>query len=215
MTDHPSPATLTVDDRQTTLPVASATVGESGLGIGSLLKDTGHVTYDVRDSSTRPRARARSPLSTATRGSCVTAVTPSSSWRRTRSFVETCYLLDLRRTAHRSGPACLRRPASPPHLAARGPAGVLLGIPPRRPPDARALLGGERPLDLLPGLARPVRPDAGRDLDHPAVGQAAHDRGLRLQEEHRSALPLPRQLTLAHLQLPADDLRHPGRGVCR
>ena len=47
MTDHPSPATLTVDDRQTTLPVASATVGESGLGIGSLLKDTGHVTYDV------------------------------------------------------------------------------------------------------------------------------------------------------------------------
>ena len=45
-------------------------------------------------ASPPPRpAKARSPSSTATRASCSTAATRSTSWRRTRSFLEVCYLL--------------------------------------------------------------------------------------------------------------------------
>ena len=66
---------------------------------------------------------------------------------------------------------------------------------------------------LLPGQPRPVRRRAGRDLDRPAAGQAADDRGVRLQEERRPAVPLPRQLARAGRELPADDVRLPGRAL--
>ena len=47
----------------------------------------------------------------------------------------------------------------------------------------------------------------------PAAGQAADDRGLRLQEERRPAVPLPGQLARPGRELPADDVRLPGRAV--
>ena len=71
---------------------------------------------------------------------------------------------------------------------------VLRRLPARRAPDGGAVVGRLRAVHLLPGQPRPVRPRAGRDLDRPAAGQAADDRGLRLQEERRPAVPLPRQL---------------------
>ena len=88
---------------------------------------------------------------------------------------------------------------------------LLRRLPARRAPDAGALLGRLRPVDLLPGQPRPVRPRARRDLHDPAARQAADDRGLRLQEDDRPAAALPRQHPLAHRELPADDLRSTGR----
>ena len=60
---------------------------------------------------------------------------------------------------------------------------------------------------VLPGFARPVRRRAGGAVDHPAAGQAADHRGLRVQEIDRSAVPVSRQLADAGGELPADDVR--------
>ena len=59
----------------------------------------------------------------------------------------------------------------------------------------------------------PFDEDAGRALDLPAAGEAADDRGLRLQEVDRAAVPLPGQLARPRRELPADDVRLPGRAV--
>ena len=56
---------------------------------------------------------------------------------------------------------------------------------------------------------------AGRDLDDPPAREAADDRGLRLQEVDRPAVPVPRQQPLARRELPADDVRGPGRPTTR
>ena len=53
----------------------------------------------------------------------------------------------------------------------------------------------------------PHDPDAGAALDHPADGEAADDRGVRVQEVDRPAVPLPRQLARPHRELPHDDVR--------
>ena len=120
---------------------------------------------------------------------------------------------DLRRAADRR-PAGRVRPADPPaHPAARGPQAVLQGLPARRAPDAGAVLGGQRAVDLLPGLAGPLRRGAGGDLHAPPAGQAADHRGLRLQEVGRPAVPLPGQLAGPGRELPAHDVRLPGRAV--
>ena len=145
----------------------------------------------------RVAARQRSPTSTATRASCATAATRSSSWPRSRRFLEVAYLL-IYGELPTPGRARRLRPADPPpHAAARGPQGVLRRLPARRAPDAGAVVGGVRAVDLLPGQPRPVRPRAGRDLHRPAAGQAADHRGLRLQEVRRPAVPLPGQLAVA------------------
>src|SRR4028118_1356264 len=83
-------------------------------------------------------------------------------------------------TAHPAGR--VRRPAAAAHAAARGPQAVLRRLPARCAPDAGALLGGQRAVDLLPGLAGPLRRAARGDLHRPAAGEAAHDRRLRRQE---------------------------------
>ena len=70
-------------------------------------------------------------------------------------------------------------------------------------------------VDLLPGHPGPVRPRAGRDLDDPPARQAADHRGLRVQEVDRPAAALPGQLAVARRELPADDVRRPGRASTR
>ena len=47
MTATAVPAQLQVADRSATLPIVPAAVGEDGVNVGALLKDTGHVTYDA------------------------------------------------------------------------------------------------------------------------------------------------------------------------
>ncbi len=113
------------------------------------------------------------------------------------TFLEVSYLLIYGElpTHRRAEPIHRRHPAA--HPAARGPEAVLRRLPPRRAPDAGAVVGGLGAVDLLPGLAQPVRRRAGRAVDRPAAGQAADDRRLRLQEVGRPAVPLPGQLPRA------------------
>ena len=87
-----SEATLSLSDKQLSLPRVSATDGSDALGVNNLLKETGLVT-STRASSTPPRARPPSPTSTVTRASCATAGTRSSSWPRSRPSSRSSYLL--------------------------------------------------------------------------------------------------------------------------
>ena len=66
---------------------------------------------------------------------------------------------------------------------------------------------------VLPGFAGPVRRRAGRAVHHPAAGQAADDRRLRVQEVDRPAVRVPGQLADAGGELPADDVRRADRAV--
>ena len=54
---------------------------------------------------------------------------------------------------------------------------------------------------------RPARSRAGAALDRAADGEAADDRGVRVQEVDRPAVPLPEQLARPHRELPHDDVR--------
>ena len=85
-------ATLTVADKELTFPGVEAVDGNDGLGVGSLLKETGLVTYDVGFVNT---------------ASCKSAITyidgdqgilryrgyPIDQLAEKSSFVEVCYLL--------------------------------------------------------------------------------------------------------------------------
>src|SRR5439155_843984 len=122
---------------------------------------------------------------------------------------------DLRRAADRRAAGQLRRADQRAHPAARGPAPVLRRVPPRRAPDAGAVLGGQRAVHLLPGQPRPVRPGAGGDLHDPADRQAADDRVVRVQEVDRPAVPVPGQRPGLRGELPADDVRGTGDAVHR
>ena len=194
------------------LPVVKATEGADGFDTSKLLSTTGKVALDIGFVNT---------------ASCTSAITyidgdagilryrgyPIDQLAEQSSFLEVTYLLIYGELPTRR-PAGRVRPADPPaHAAARGPQAVLQRLPARRAPDAGAVLGGQRAVDLLPGLARPVRRGAGGDLHAAAAGEAADHRGLRLQEVGRPAVPLPGQLLRAGRELPADDVRLPGRAL--
>ena len=92
MTDQPTTARIIVGDRESALPIAQATVGESGLGVGSLLKDTGHVTYDVGFVNT---AACKSAITfiDGDKGILRYRGYPIEQLANHSSFVETAYLL--------------------------------------------------------------------------------------------------------------------------
>ena len=196
------------------LPVTEATEGPSGLEAGALLKETGYVTLDPGFVNT---------------ASCASSITfidgdegilryrgyPIDQLAEKSSFLEVSYLLIYGELPTRRRARGVQRPDPPPHAAARGPAPVLRRLPARRAPDGRAVVRGERAVDLLPGQPRPVRPGARRDVDGAADGQAADDRVLRLQEVGRAAAALPGQLARLRRELPPDDVRGPRHAVRR
>ena len=192
-----------------TLPATAGTEAPSGMGIGKLLAETGYVTLDPGF------------VNTASCTSAITFIDGDAGILRYRGYpieelAEKAIVprgrvpADLRRAADRRAGAQLPGAHPRAHDAARGPQGVLRRLPARRAPDGGAVLGGQRAVDLLPGQPRPVRRRARRDLDRPPAGEAADDRGVRVQEVDRPAVPLPGQLPRLRRELPADDVRRPG-----
>ncbi|CAA9247378.1 MAG: Citrate synthase (si), partial [uncultured Corynebacteriales bacterium] len=120
---------------------------------------------------------------------------------------------DPRGAADRGPAGGLHREDQPAHAAARGLQELLRRLPAQRAPDAGAVLGGVRAVDVLRGLPRPDRPGAGRAADAATAGQAADDGGVRVQEVGRPAVPLPGQLAGHGGELPPHDLRAAGRAV--
>ena len=148
------------------------------------------------------------------RASCATAATRSSSWPRSRTLRRGLLPAHLRRAAHAERAGRLRGPHPPAHDAARGPQARSSTASRATRTRCRCSRSAVSALaHLLPGQPRPLRPGAGRDLDRPPPRQAADHRGHSAQEVRRPAVPLPRQLAVVRRELPADDVRLPGRAL--
>ena len=164
-------------------------------------------------SSTPRRPRARSATSTATRASCATAATRSSSWREKSTFIEVSYLLIYGELPTADELEKFTTQIQRHTLLHEDLKRFFDGFP-RNAHPMPVLSSAVNALSrVLPGLGGPAGQGAGRAVDDPAAGQAAHDRRLRLQEVGRPAVPLPGQLADAGGELPADDVRVPGRAL--
>ncbi len=214
MPDAPAAATLQYGDAEISLPHLQASEGNDALDVSKLLSSTDLVTLGLRlrQHGLLPvghhlhRRRRRHPALPRV---------PDRAAGQGLDLPRGQLPADLRRAADpgRAGDVHGQGPAA--HAAARGPAQLLQRLPARRPPDAGAVQRGQRTRHLLPGQPQPVRPRPGRAVDGAAAGQAADHRGLRVQEERRPAVPLPGQLRGPDRELPADDVRLPGRAVRR
>ncbi len=92
MSDRPASAALHLGEKSFDLPVVPATVGEPGLNVGSLMKDSGHVTYDSGFVNT---AACRSAITyiDGDKGILRYRGYPIEQIAAQSSFVETSYLL--------------------------------------------------------------------------------------------------------------------------
>ena len=210
MSNDGTAATLATGGKEISLPLVQASEGNNGYDVSKLLKETGNVTLDT-GSSTRPPAAAPSPTSTATRASCATAATPSSSLPRSPA--------SSRSPTSSSTASCRPRTSWPTSSSAsaatRSSTRTSRRSSAASPATRTRCRSSPRPCPHCPPSTRTastLRQGAGRDLDGPPHGEAADDRGLRVQEERRPAVPLPRQLAVADRELPADD-RVPGRAL--
>ena len=214
MADESTNAVLHYPGGEYEMPIRSATEGASAVDIGSLLSKTDLITLDSGFGST---------------ASCASEITyidgdagilryrgyPIDQLAEGSTFLETSYLLIYGELPTKDRAGRVHQADQPAHPAARGPEAVLRRLPARRAPDAGAVQRGQRAVDLLPGQPRPVQRRRRGAVHGPAAGQAADDRRLRLQEVDRPAVPLPGQLARAGGELPADDVRLPGRAVRR
>ena len=168
----------------------------------------------TKATPTPARPPAQSPFSTATAASSAIAATPIEDLAANCDFLEVAYLLiygelptaqQLQRLPrHRScGTRCCTRTCGSSTAASRAT--------PIRWRSSSAV--GQRPLDLLSGLARPARSAAGRNFDPPPARQAADDRRLQLQEVDRPAVHLSAERPVVLRELPADDVRRAERAV--
>ena len=177
-----------------------------------------------RASPPPPCARAPSPSSTATPGSCATGATPSSELAENSNYLEVAYLL-----LHGELPTAdaVRRMAArdhEPHLHPRERTqAVPRGVPLRRPSHGHAGLGRGCAFDLLRRRQGDLRPRGPASPDHPAHRQDADPGGGRPPLLCRDALRLPGQLPRLLRQLPLHDVEggraplrrqpHPGPGA--
>ena len=190
MADNPSSgeehATLKYPGGELDLDIVHATEGSDGIALGSLLAKTGYTTFD--DGF----------VNTASTKSAITYIDGDAGILRYRgypieqlaeksNFIEVSYLLIYGELPTHGAAGEVHHPDPAAHAAARGPEAVLRRLPAQRAPDAGAVQRGQRAVGVLPGFAGPVRRRAGRAVDHPAAGQAADDRGLRVQEVGRAS----------------------------
>ena len=212
MADNNEHATLNYPGGELDLDIVHATEGADGIALGSLLAKTGYTTFDSGF------------VNTASTKSAITYIDGDAGILRYRgypieqlaeksTFIEVSYLLIYGELPTKDQLEKFTTPDPAAHPAARGPEAVLRRLPAQCAPDAGAVQRGQRAVGLLPGLAGPVRRRAGGTVHHPAAGQAADHRRLRVQEVGRPAVPLPGQLADAGGELPADDVRLPCRAL--
>ena len=143
---------------QLPLPVAPATEGPAVSRSSTLLKETGYVTLDPGFVNT---------------ASCASAITyidgdagilryrgyPIDQLAEKSSFLEVSYLLIYGELPTADAARRRSRDEIRDHtLLHEDLQAVLRRLPARRAPDGRAVVGGQRAVDLLPGQPRPVRP---------------------------------------------------------
>ena len=182
-------ARLSVDGKELELPVVVGSEQERGLDISKLLATTGCITLDEGYANTGATTSSITFLD-GDRGILRYRGYAIEDLAANCDFLEVAHLLIYGELPTEQQLDDVPRHDPAAHDAARGDAEVLRRLPARRPPDGDPLGRGQRPLDLLSGLARPGRSAAGRNLDPPPAGQAADDRRLQLQEVDRPAVRL-------------------------
>ena len=212
MTSHAAEATLTLQDKSLTLQGVPATDGADALSVSNLLKETGTVTYDAGFVNT---------------ASCKSAITyidgdagilryrgyPIEQLAEKSSFVEVSYLLIYGELPTQTQLA---------EFEDRIRRHTMLHE------DLKAFFNGfPRDAHPMPVLSSAVSalstfyqdsldPFNKEQVELSTVrlhGQAADHRGVCAQEVGGAAVPLPRQLAVAHRELPADDVRVPRRAL--
>ena len=216
MADNPSSgeehASLKYPGGELDLDIVSATEGSDGIELGSLLAKSGYTTYDegfVNTASTR---------------SAITYIDGDAGILRYRgypieqlaeksTFIEVSYLLIYGELPTKEQLEEFTTLIQRHTLLHEDLKRFFDGFPRDAHPMPVLSSAVSALVDLLPGFADPFDDARGRVVDHPAAGQAADDRGLRLQEVDGPAVPVPGQLADAGGELPADDVRFPRRAV--
>ena len=205
-------ATLRYPGGELDLEIVHATEGADGIALGPLLAKTGYTTFDGGF------------VNTAATKSAITYIDGDAGILRYRgypieqlaeksTFIEVSYLLiygELPTTEQLENfTTRIQR-----HTLLHEDLKRFFDGFPRNAHPMPVLSSAVNALErLLPGFAGPVRRRAGRAVDHPAAGQAAHHRGVRLQEVRRPTVPVPGQLAHPGRELPADDVRLPRRAL--
>ena len=186
------------------LPVRHATEGSDGIEVSKLLSTTGLVTLDPGF------------VNTAACSSEITYIDGDAGILRYRgypieqlaeksTFLEVSYLLIYGELPTEAQLAHFTEQITRHTLLHEDLKRFFDGFPRDAHPMPVLSSRRLRAVDLLPGQPRPLRRAEGRAVHRPAAGQAADDRGVRLQEVGRPAVPVPGQLAGPGGELPADD----------
>ena len=205
-------ATLSFPGGTAEFPIRPAIDGASSIDLSTLTRKTGLTGLDygfVNTASTQSKIT----YIDGEQGILRYRGYPIEQLAEHSTYLEVAWLLIYGELPTHRPARRVRREDPSPHAAPRGPQAVLLGAAAHRAPDGGALERRLRALDVLRGQLRPARPRPRRAHDGAPAREAAGDRGLRAQEEHRPGLPLPRQLAELRRQLPAPELRQHGRAV--
>jgi citrate synthase len=196
-----SDAVLHTGDKELPCPLVKSTEGSNAYDISKLLKETGNVTLDPGFVNT---------------ASCSSAITyidgdagilryrgyPIEQLAENSTFLETSHLL-----IYGELPTAVELADFDSRIRRH----TLLHE------DLRSFFGGfprdAHPMPVLSSAVSALSTFYQDSLDRAPDGQAADDRGVRVQEERGSAVPVSGQLDPVGGELPADDVWVPGRAV--
>ena len=208
-------ALTTVGTAITTIPVLEGTRRARRDRHPQALRADGHVHLRPGLHLDGAAARARSPISTASRASCSTAAIRSTSSPSNRRFMEVSYLLLHGELPTQDELDTVQLHDHPPHDAARAARDLLSRLPARRPSDGDHVRRRRRACrpSITTAPTSPI-PQQRMIAIAPADRQDADDRGDGLQIfASASRSSIRDNEPELHRQFPAHDLRRPGRAL--
>ena len=202
------PVQLIVDGQSKDLPIVTATEGNDGIVVSSLLRDTGpgHRRPGLHEHRL---VRVADHLHRRRRGHPALPRVPDRAAGRALHVPRGRVPAHPRRAADAERARRVRGAGQPPHAGARGLPHVHGDVPAQRAPDGGHGVGDQRAVHVLPGVAGPVRPGDGRAGHGADPGQDADHHVVRAPRVQGRAAALPGLLARVRRGLPADDVRGP------
>ena len=212
MADEPGKtAALHTPGGELEMTIRPATEGASAFEIGKLLSGTGLTTYDPGYGNTAP-VSSKITYIDGDAGILRYRGYPIDQLAEKSTFLETSYLLIYGELPTQEELKAFTSKISRHTLLHEDLKAFFSGFPRDAHPMPVLSSAVSALSTFYQDALDPFDADA-VELSTVPTGEAAHDRGLRLQEVDRAAVPLPGQLAGPGRELPADDLRLPGRAV--
>ena len=206
-------AKLSVDNDEIELPVVVGTEDEKAVDISKLRGETGYITLDDGYVNTGATTSAITFLD-GEKGILRYRGYPIEQLAEKCDFVEVGYLLIYGELPTAEQLEEFRTKLRRHTMLHEDMRLFYDGFPARRPSDGDPQLGGagrcRRSIRTRSARSDPEQVD---NVDPAADGQAADDRGLRLQEVDRPAVRLSAERSDVLRELPADDVRGAERAV--